>query len=286
MLDDRRSSRPLAYHSSGEEVAVEQLDGKVAVLTGAGSGIGRATSLALAAEGVRVVVSDVDAMRAELVAEEIRSTGGDAVGARCDVAHDLEFALLRARAMDVYGAIDIVMNNVGVLALGQPASIPLRAWHRMIELNLLSVVRSMNTFLTSLIEQGSGHVVNTASTAGLYAYSTERLPYSATKGAVVALTESLALYCKPRGVGVTLLCPGPVATNIVEQMEVHGEIGPLQAPELEVLDPAVVGRQVVAAIREDTYFVPTHEEVREILRRKAEDVDAFVDAQIEKLAGR
>ena len=254
---------------------MEQLTGKVAVLTGAGSGIGRATALALGAEGVKVVVSDIDEARALAVADEITRLGGSALG---------EVALLRVAAMEAFGAVDIVMNNVGVLVLGQPTNIPMRAWRRMIELNLLSVVRSMDTFLPGLIEQGSGHFINTASTAGLYGYSTERLPYATTKGAVVAMTESLALYCRPKGVGVTLLCPGPVATNIAEQMQIFGEIGPLQAPELEILDPGVVGAQVIEAIKTNTYFVPTHREVHEILVRRAQDPERFIADQEAKLA--
>lgn len=262
---------------------MEQLDGKVAVLTGAGSGIGRASAIALAAQGVKVVVSDIDEARATAVAAEIVDTGGSSLGVACDVSDDLDVALLKAEALKAFGAVDIVMNNVGVLVLGQPTAIPLRAWKRMIDVNLLSIVRTMDIFLPGLIAQGSGHFINTASTAGLFAYSTERLPYTATKGAVVAMTEALALYCRPHGVGVTLLCPGPVATNIAEQMEIFGEIGPLQAPELAILDPAVVGDQVVAAILNDTYFVPTHEEVKEMLRDRAENTDAFVAAQAAKL---
>ena len=263
---------------------MEHISGKVAVLTGAGSGIGRATALALGAEGAKVVVSDIDAERADAVATEILAAGGHATSIRCDVAHDLAFGLLRVHALNEFGAVDIVMNNVGVLTLGQPTNIPMRAWRRMIDLNLLSVVRSMDTFLPGLIEQGSGHFINTASTAGLYAYSTERLPYSVTKGAVVAMTESLALYCRPKGVGVTLLCPGPVATNIAEQMQIFGEIGPIQAPELEILDPGVVGAQVIEAIKANTYFVPTHAEVHEILVRRAQDPERFIADQTAKLA--
>ena len=119
----------------------------------------------------------------------------------------------------------------------------------------VDLTRSINTFLPDLLAHGEGHVVNTASTAGLYGYSFERLPYSATKGAVVAMTEALALFCRPRGVGVTLLCPGPVATNIAEQITVHGELGPLQRPELELLEAELVGAQVVDAIRRDRFFL-------------------------------
>ena len=256
----------------------------VAVITGAGSGIGRATAFSLARAGASVVVSDLNLERCEDVVAEIVAHGGRAHAAACDVSLDEDVEALRDVTLESFGRVDIVMNNVGVLAFGQPQNIPMDAWTRIVNTNLLSVARSIHTFLPLLVEQGSGHFVNTASTAGLYAYSFERLPYSATKGAVVAMSEALALYCQPRGIGVTLLCPGPVATNIAEQMTVYGEIGPIQAPELELLDPRVVGDQVLEAILHNTFFLPTHGEVNDILRSRAADMDSFVRAQAEKLA--
>ena len=99
------------------------------------------------------------------------------------------------------------MNNVGVLAMGPPESLPDEAWRRVLEVNLMSVARSNRVFLPLLIEQGRGHVVNTASASGLLAYGFDRLPYVASKHAVVGITEALALYLAPKGIGVTCLCP-------------------------------------------------------------------------------
>jgi NAD(P)-dependent dehydrogenase (short-subunit alcohol dehydrogenase family) len=127
--------------------------------------------------------------------------------------------------------------------------------------------------------------VNTASTAALYPYTYDRLPYAASKAGVVAISEGLALYLRPQGIGVTLLCPGPVATNIVEQIAFHGELGPLHAPQLAILDPDDVGEMVVRAVRDEQFLLLTHPaEVQEILRRKAADPDAFVAAQAAWLA--
>jgi NAD(P)-dependent dehydrogenase (short-subunit alcohol dehydrogenase family) len=115
------------------------------------------------------------------------------------------------------------------------------------------------------------------------AYAYERLPYSATKAAVVAVSEALALYLRPRGIGVTCLCPGPVATNIGEQMTFHDDV-PLHGPrDLELLDPAVVGDMVVDAVRADRFLLLTHQAVHDILVRRAEDPEAFLDAQITAL---
>jgi NAD(P)-dependent dehydrogenase (short-subunit alcohol dehydrogenase family) len=259
---------------------MEDLTERVAVITGGGSGIGRATALALAGAGVRVVVTDIDPDRAELVASEI---GSQALGRRCDVSSDSDMVSLRQAALDEFGRVDIVMNNVGVLVAGLPENIPITAWQRLIDINLVSVARSISLFLPDLLARGSGHIVNTASTAGLYAYSFERLPYSATKGAIVALSEALALYARPRGIGVTVLCPGPVATNIAEQVQVYGELQGLRGPGLPVLDPAVVGKQVVDAIRDNIFFLPTHQEVHDLLVQRATDPEGFLARQIETM---
>ena len=263
---------------------MEDLRGRTAVVTGAGSGIGRASAMALARAGVAVVVADIDGDRAASVAAEIVGEGGRAAARRSDVASDEDVAGLREVALGEFGRVDIVMNNVGVLMMGLPENIPVHAWHRALDVNLLSVARSISVFLPGLLAQGSGHIVNTASTAGLFAYSYERLPYSATKGAIVALSEALVLYTRPRGVGVTLLCPGPVATNIGQQIQVFGEMGPIHGPALPPLEPAVVGDQVVDAIRRDLFFLPTHPEVHDILVERAGDPEGFVDRQIAGLA--
>jgi NAD(P)-dependent dehydrogenase (short-subunit alcohol dehydrogenase family) len=100
----------------------------------------------------------------------------------------------------------------------------------------------------------------------------------------VALSESLALYTRPRGVGVTCLCPGPVPTGIVDQITVFGTPQPIQAPTLALIEAAEVGRLVVDAIKDDTFLLTTHREVHDIMRQRADDVDAFMSAQIAKLA--
>ncbi|HZP31445.1 MAG TPA: SDR family oxidoreductase [Acidimicrobiia bacterium] len=259
---------------------MQELRGRVAVVTGAGSGIGRAAALAFARAGVAVVVADLDADRADTVAGEARAAGGAAIGVPCDVCRDGDLEDVRDRTLDELGRVDIVMNNVGLIAAGPPLSIPLAEWQRIVDTNLLSIVRSNLVFLPLLLERGEGHVVNTASTNGLFSYSYDRLPYTATKSAVVGLTEALALYLKPRGVGVSCLCPGPVATNIVESIAFHGDLSGVRGPDLELLDPAVVGDLVVDAVRGDRFLVLTHPQVRDIMMRRAADPDGFLADQI------
>lgn len=263
---------------------MRDLKGRVGVLTGAASGIGRASAEAFAAEGMRVVLADVNDERLSEAVEEIRSSGGDAVGVHCDVTNDGDIARLHAAALEAFGPVDLAMSNVGVLVIGEPTEIPIDAWRRALDVDLLSVVRAIREFLPAMLERGSGHFVNTASTAGLWGYGCERLPYVAAKAAIVLVSESLAAYAQPKGVGVTCLCPGPVATNIAEQITIHGPVGRLSGPPLAILEPAAVAKQVVDAVRTSRFLVPTHEVVFETLRRRAADPEAFVQEIIDQRA--
>jgi len=244
------------------------LSGTAAVLTGAGSGIGRSTALSLAARGASVVVSDVD------------GAGGAATALAAAVTDQAHLAALRDRCLDAFGRLDLVMNNVGVLAMGAPESLPLEAWQRVIDLNLLSIARSNLVFLPHLIEQGHGHVVNTASASGLLAYGYDRLPYVATKHAVVGLSEALALYLAPQGVGLTCLCPSGVVTNILEQITVYGEASTPRAPQHPLVEPDVVGELVAEAVTNGQCLVVTAPEIHTELRERAADPDAYMQRMI------
>lgn len=260
------------------------LDGAVAVLTGAGSGIGRATALSFAARGARIAASDVDGARAEETAALVRASGGDAIGLRVDVARQDELEDLRDRALDRFGRIDVVVNNVGVLAMGAPESLPLEAWQRVLDLNLLSIARSNLVFLPLLLQQGRGHVVNTASASGLLAYGFDRLPYVASKHAVVGVSEALALYLGPKGIGVTCVCPSGVLTNILEQITVYGDATTPRAPQHALVEAEVVGELVGDAVAAGTFLVVTAPEVHDELRERASDVEAYIQRMIETQA--
>ena len=265
---------------------MDTITGKVAVITGGGSGIGRGTALALAGAGAHVVVTDIDDAAAAAVAEEATRGGAASTGMRLDVTSQADFDAARELALSRFGAVDIVMNNVGLLAVGRPEHIPLSEWERIISVNLLSIVRSNATFLPLMLDRGAGHIVNTASTAGLFAYSYERLPYSATKGAVVALSEALALYLRPKGIGVTCVCPGPVSTNIGRQITFWGPPVKLHGPGqgLELLTGETVGQQVRDAIVEDRFLLLTHPQLQdEALVPRAQDPEAFLARQVAKI---
>ena len=250
-------------------------DGSVAVLTGAGSGIGRACAIAFARRGARVVVTDIDGARAAAVADDI---GDTAISARCDVTDIDELTAVRDVALQHFGRIDLVMNNVGVLAVGPVEQIPLEAWQRIVDINLMSVVRSNLVFLPHLMEQGSGYVVNTASTAGLLPYGFDRLPYTATKHAIVGLSQSLALYLKPKGIGLSCLCPAGVATNIVEQITFFGEPTPPRGPSFPIVSAEDVGELVAQGVSDGRFLLLTAPEAADEVRALAADMDAYLGA--------
>jgi NAD(P)-dependent dehydrogenase (short-subunit alcohol dehydrogenase family) len=249
------------------------LSRSVGVLTGAGSGIGRATALALAARGAKVVVTDLDEARARAVAEEI---GASALALRCDVTSVDDLMAVRDATRQRFGRVDLVMNNVGVLAVGPVELIPLEGWARVVDINLMSVVRSLTVFLPDLLEQGSGHIVNTASTAGLFPYGYDRLPYTTTKHAIVGLSESLAVYLRPRGIGVSCFCPAGVMTNILEQITFYGEPHPPRSPDFGIVDAEAAAELVVEGVSQDRFLIVTTDEVYDELRARGNDLDAYL----------
>jgi NAD(P)-dependent dehydrogenase (short-subunit alcohol dehydrogenase family) len=260
---------------------MDTLRDKVAVVTGAGSGIGRAIACALAGRGAHIVAVDIDDRRLATLAGELDAA---VLVAPADVSDSAAFDGIRDAALRRFGRIDIVANNVGVLTNGLPEDIPVTEWQRILDINLMSVVRSNAAFLPLLLDQGSGHLVNTASFAGLFTYSYDRLPYAATKAAIVQISEGLAIYLRPKNIGVTLLCPGPVLTNIAATVPAFGGGAPLRIPgeQFELLDPAPVGELVADAILTNRFFVPTHPQVVEELRRRVDDWDAYIDYQISR----
>ena len=261
---------------------MQKLQDKVAVITGAASGIGLASARALSRRGTHVVAVDLTAT-AETAAD-ITSCGTPAVAHATDVSRPDAFDEVRDLALQQFGRVDIVMNNVGVLTNGLPEDIPITEWQRIIDTNLMSVVRSNVVFVPLLLDRAEGHIVNTSSFAGLFTYSYDRMPYAASKAAIVQITEALAIYLRPKNIGVTLLCPGPVLTNIANNLARFGPGAPMRLPgdDFELLDPAVVGELVAEAILANRFFLPTHPAVRDLLRRRVEDWDAFIDYQISR----
>lgn len=264
------------------------VDGKVAVITGGASGIGRATAVELARRGCDIVVADVNDGRIAEVEAEVQALGRRYLGVHCDVSSDADVERLRDEALATMGRVDVVMANAGVVMMGPIEGLSMAEWDWILQINLYGVIRTVRAFLPHLLERGSGHLVNTSSVAGLYGYAWDHPTYVTAKFGVTGFTESLALYVKPLGLGVTLLVPGLVETNIGDNARMGGLddlsrwIGEmdLESP----MQPEEVGVLVADAIRDGTYLLMTHpEHTLPKYQARGADLDAFVDAQISAL---
>jgi NAD(P)-dependent dehydrogenase (short-subunit alcohol dehydrogenase family) len=262
---------------------VQVLSGRVAVVTGAASGIGRALAGRLAAEGMAVVLADVEATALDATAADLAAEvdgGSDVVEAVVtDVADPAAVDALAASAVDRFGAVHVVCNNAGVVTLGSTWEQPLVDWRWVLDVDLWGVINGIRTFVPILLRQGTeGHVVNTASIAGLVPSPTIA-PYNVAKAGVVAASETLDMELREIGapIGVSVLCPGVVPTRIAES-ERNRPGGAATATELDLptqhelpstaLRPEQIADLVVAAIRDDTFWIVTHEGSAELIEQR------------------
>jgi NAD(P)-dependent dehydrogenase (short-subunit alcohol dehydrogenase family) len=204
------------------------LSGKVAVVTGAGSGIGRATARLLARHGARVHVADLDRDSAERVAAEIGAAAGSATPHRLDVS---DAAAVESLAESVFAAerfVDVLHNNAGIGHAGNIEATTYEDWQRVIAVNLLGVAYGMQAFVPRMLSQGrAASVINTASMAGVVP-SAKMAPYCASKFGVVGLSESLNAELSGRGIHVSAICPGIIDTPIVATGIMRGDLAELQ----------------------------------------------------------
>jgi NAD(P)-dependent dehydrogenase (short-subunit alcohol dehydrogenase family) len=253
-------------------MALEELQGKVAVVTGGASGIGLALVERLVAEGMRVVLADVDEPRLRDVTARLSEGGADVASEVCDTSSEAAVGDLAEAVLARFGAAHLLVNNAGIIGIGDAWTEPMSLWHRVVGVNLYGVVHGIRAFLPIMTEQGVGHIVNTASMAGLVAVP-GAAPYNVTKHGVVALSEGLFLELAAIGspVGVSVLCPGFVRTRLAEPepTEVASPIGALMGDALRAgveagVPPEDVAAQVVDAVRAGRFWILTHPDMREL----------------------
>jgi NAD(P)-dependent dehydrogenase (short-subunit alcohol dehydrogenase family) len=265
---------------------VQDLEGRVAVVTGAASGIGLAMSRRFAAEGMKVVLADVERDTLESAVGDLKAAGHDATAVVTDVSDSESISSLAEKAVATYGKVHVLCNNAGVLGSSQDIwETTVADWQWTVGVNLLGVVHGIRSFVPIMLAQGeAAHVVNTASVSGL-------IPaggiYGATKHAVVSISETLYNQLKLREapIGVSVLCPGYVATRLIDSERNRPSA---LADSKRAADPAMreAARQLLAAglnpeaaadavitgIREDRLYLLTHSEYDDMIRTRVENI--------------
>ena len=238
--------------------------GKVAVVTGAASGIGRATALKFAAEGAAgVVLADLDEAKLAPVAQAVNG-----LAVRCDVSSEADIKSLVAQAEQRYGRVDIFFSNAGILGMGGPeASDDL--WDRMWKIHLMAHVWAARAVVEPMLARGGGYFIITASAAGLLNI-VESAPYGVTKHAAVAFAEWLSIAYGRRGLQVSCLCPQAVRTGMVTD-DAGGSAG-----VNGILSAEAVADEIVKTMAEEKFLVLPHPEVLQYLRNKTNDYDRWL----------
>jgi NAD(P)-dependent dehydrogenase (short-subunit alcohol dehydrogenase family) len=258
---------------------MREFAGKTAFVTGGASGIGLALGRAFAGAGMNVMLADVETEALAAAVKSLHNFGPAIRGVSCDVADPLSVERAAKASFEAFGNVHVVCNNAGVAASGGIENISLDNWRWVLDVNLMGVLHGIRTFLPHIRAHGQGgHIVNTASMAGMNAGGWFS-PYTASKFAVVGMSEGLAVQLKPLGIGVSVLCPSYVRTRIGEsgrnRPERYGSTptldptGPAAAIVAEIgrrlqagLDPSDVAARVLAAIRDDELYVFTHPGMR------------------------
>ena len=222
--------------------------GQVALVTGAGSGMGLVTARAFAEAGAAVVLADVNAMAVQTAAKDLNDAGHEALGVQCDVAYEESVAAAVTSAVQTYGRLDMAFNNAGIQippcdAVDEPAEI----FDKVNAINLRGVWACMKHELAQMRSQGNGAIVNCSSLGGLVGIP-GRAAYHASKHGVLGLTSSAALEYAPRGVRINAVCPGTIATPMVTDMIDNGELGLAEAVANQPINRLGEPEEIAAAV--------------------------------------
>jgi NAD(P)-dependent dehydrogenase (short-subunit alcohol dehydrogenase family) len=262
---------------------IREFVGKAAFVTGGASGIGLALGRAFAEAGCKVMLADIEKPVLDAAVAGLSGSEREIRGIVCDVADPASVDAAAEATFSAFGKVHILCNNAGVGALGGIDHIALDNWRWVLDVNLIGVVNGVRAFLPHMRAHGEcGHIVNTASIAGMVNSRQGFAPYPATKYAVVGMSEGLAMEVKPFGIGVSILCPGLVRTNILDSArnrpQRYGPATPIDTTNPHYawfaewvrsgMEPADVARRVLAAIRDDELYIFTHPEGRSVIEER------------------
>lgn len=266
---------------------MEDVKGKVAFITGAASGMGLGMARAFANAGMKVMLADIEAGALQEQVDALKAKGGDVAGVQVDVT---DFDAMKAAAqktIDTFGKVHVLSNNAGIGVFGKCETSKMENWKWVMDVNLWGVIYGLQAFVPLITSHGEGgHVVSTASMAGMIGLAGGG-PYNATKFAVVGMMETMMAENRKTNLGVSVLCPGLVATNIGtstrnRQDEYGGAADPSEADNMaavlaNALDPDAVGRQVLEAIIDNQPYVFTDPKMRRLIQSRHKRLMAGYD---------
>src|SRR3954468_7330620 len=268
---------------------MKDLKGKVGVVTGAASGIGNAVATRMAEEGMRVVLADIEEGPLADAEKALAETGAQVLAVPTDVTKGDQMDALAQKTFDAFGTVHVIHNNAGVATGGMMWTLTEADWQWVLGVNLWGVIHGIRVFVPRLVEQGEGHVVNTASMAGLTSVPMMG-PYNVSKHGVVTLSETLSTELGLHGspVKVSVLCPGWVNTRIneadrnrpAELQSVDNADTSLMDMGRQLLDgllksglqPSDVAGRVLDAIRDERFYILTHPEMTPMIQQRMEDI--------------
>lgn len=269
---------------------MQELKGKVAVITGAAEGIGKAIAVAAAAEGMRLVLADISDTLLNSTVQELRANGTEVIGVVTDVAKESDIQTLADQAYAQFGHVHLLVNNAGVAFAKSAWETTAKDWEWIMGINLYGITHALRIFIPRMLASDEvAHIVNTASVAGLIA-EPALAAYNVSKFGVVALSESLHhdLSLRKSKIGVSVLCPSWVKTRIIDAERNRKTEDRIQADQLEKLSqktgaainkaveagisPQQVASDVIAAVKANTFYILTHPETKAAVAIRSEDI--------------